>query len=275
MKEYGTTDRHGSIRSVLLTNDDGVSAEGLGTLVGAFLRLEGTEVWVVAPDRERSASGHSISIHHPVEVSERASASPRVHVYATSGTPADCVKLALSGLLPEKPALVVSGINRGPNLGRDVFYSGTVSAALEAALSGVDGIAVSITAYERVEYEFAAEFAVTLAERVLKTEDNAGRLGKRPRLLNVNVPAVRREDVAGIAITRLELKRPSDFFVKRQDPFGRFWYWMVRETCPDYAVSDTDVYAVSRNLISITPLRLDLTDSGVFAELADLTSGLM
>ena len=275
MREYGTTDRHGSIRSVLLTNDDGVSAEGLGTLVGAFLRLEGTEVWVVAPDRERSASGHSISIHHPVEVSERTSASPRVHVYATSGTPADCVKLALSGLLPEKPALVVSGINRGPNLGRDVFYSGTVSAALEAALSGVDGIAVSITAYERVEYEFAAEFAVTLAERVLKTEDNAGRLGKRPRLLNVNVPAVRREDVAGIAITRLELKRPSDFFVKRQDPFGRFWYWMVRETCPDDAVSDTDVYAVSRNLISITPLRLDLTDSGVFAELADLTSGFM
>lgn len=269
--------KSGEIRRVLVTNDDGVLAEGLWALAGAFLKRGGTEVWVVAPDRERSASGHSISIHHPIEVCERPSGTPRLHVYATSGTPADCVKLALSGLLPEKPAITVSGINRGPNLGQDVFYSGTVSAALEAALGGVDAIAVSVAAFEQVEYDFAAHFAVTVAERVLRGALNGEvrRPGGRPILLNINVPAVRPEDVAGVAITRLELTRPRDFFRKRQDPFGRCWYWMAGEAYQGDTVSDTDVSAVSRNLISITPLKLDLTDTEAFVELSEVTRDLL
>lgn len=274
MREDATMAKSGKIKRVLLTNDDGVLAEGLRTLAGAFLKREDTEVWVVAPDRERSASGHSVSIHHPIEVCERPSGSPRLHVYATSGTPADCVKLALSGLLPEKPAITVSGINRGPNLGHDVFYSGTVSAALEAALGGVDAIAVSVAAFERVEYGFAADFAVMIAEKILEAALNGQvrRAGGRPLLLNVNVPAVRREDVAGVAITRLELTKPRDFFHKRQDPFGRCWYWMAGEVYQGDAISDTDVSAVSRNLISITPLKLDLTDTEAFVELSEITS---
>lgn len=277
MKEDATMGKSGKLKQVLLTNDDGVLAEGLWALAGAFLKREDIEVWIVAPDRERSASGHSISIHHPIEVCERPSGSPRLHVYATSGTPADCVKLALSGLLPQKPAITVSGVNRGPNLGQDVFYSGTVSAALEAALAGVDAIAVSVCAFDRVDYGLAADFAVVITEKVLNGRLNGElRAGSgRPLLLNVNVPAVRREDVAGIAITRLELTRPRDFFRKRQDPFGRCWYWMAGEEYQGDTVSDTDVSAVSRNLISITPLKLDLTDTEAFAELSEMTSDLV
>ncbi len=277
MKEDATMGKSGKIKQVLLTNDDGVLAEGLWALAGAFLKREDMEVWIVAPDRERSASGHSISIHHPIEVCERPSGSPRLHVYATSGTPADCVKLALSGLLPEQPAITVSGVNRGPNLGQDVFYSGTVSAALEAALAGVDAIAVSVCAFERVDYNLAADFAIVVTEEILEGALN-GELRRgngRPLLLNVNVPAVRREDVAGIAITRLELTRPRDFFRKRQDPFGRCWYWMAGEVYQGDTVSDTDVSAVSRNLISITPLKLDLTDTEAFVELSEITSVLV
>lgn len=277
MREDATMGKSGEIQRVLLTNDDGVLSEGLWALAGAFLKREDTEVWIVAPDRERSASGHSISIHHPIEVCQRPSGSPRLHVYATSGTPADCVKLALSGLLPEKPAITVSGINRAPNLGQDVFYSGTVSAALEAALGGVAAIAVSVAAFEQVEYGFAADFAVMITEKVLQGALNGEvrRAGSHPLLLNVNVPAVRPEDIAGLAITRLELTKARDFFRKRQDPFGRCWYWMAGEVYQGDALSDTDVSAVSRNLISITPLKLDLTDTEAFVELSEVTRDLM
>lgn len=239
---------------VLLTNDDGVHADGLRELTRVLLNLTDWRAVVVAPDRERSASGHSISVHQPIEVKEHQSDNDRIRLYSTSGTPADCVKIALDGILGERPDLVISGINRGANLGTDVFYSGTVSAALEGALLGIPALALSVTAFENLDYETAAEFGILVARRML-SEDNW------PRLLNVNVPAVRREDIAGVAITRLGTLAYSEPVHKRVDPRGRTWYWLSGTALGPEAVDDTDVSAIKRNLISITPLKLDLTDN--------------
>lgn len=258
------------MKNVLLTNDDGFFAEGIRAMADALLRYDGVHVWVVAPDRERSASGHSISLHHPVEVSEKPGGPNRLHVYATSGTPADCVKLALSGLLPAVPCVVLSGINRGPNLGHDVFYSGTVSAAVEAALAGIDAVAVSVAAYEGIDYSFAAEFAATLVMNLIRERLQGKKSLRRPVLLNVNVPAVERKSIAGVAVTRLKLGSPRDSFRRRYDPAGRCWYWLQSLDHEEEGQSDTDVSAIARNLVSITPLKLDLTDTELLEEVSGI-----
>jgi len=246
----------------LLTNDDGVNADGLRALIDKVKELEGHTALVVAPDRERSACGHGISIHHPIEVKELPSDDPRVKVYSASGTPADCVKLAVAGLMDSPPDFVISGVNRGPNLGTDVFYSGTVSAAMEGALLGIRSMAVSVTAFENLDYRVAADFAVEQA--ILAAADPGW-----PLLVNVNVPAVSGDSVSGVAITRLGVQLYQDAFRKRTDPMGREWYWLSGTLVDVCEIDDTDACAIRRNVISVTPLLTDLTDYNGISALAE------
>ncbi|MGI6631485.1 MAG: 5'/3'-nucleotidase SurE [Bacillota bacterium] len=245
---------------LLITNDDGVNSAGLWALIERARSCSGVQVTVVAPDRERSATGHAISIHQPIEVCEIESEDGE-RVYSASGTPADCVKLAVEGLMNEPPDFLISGINRGPNLGTDVFYSGTVSAALEGALLGVKSMAVSLTAFENLDYTAAADFAIQQALA-------ASRDPSWPRLVNVNVPAIAREKLAGVAITRLGVQTYRDAFKRREDPRGGCWFWLSGTLVEKEEVDDTDTCAIKRNLISITPLLTDLTDKDGIASLA-------
>lgn len=239
---------------VLLTNDDGVHADGLLALREAFCQTGEWDVYVAAPDRERSASGHAITMHQPLRVDDlRTDGSPCKCIWAISGTPADCTKLAVAALLPSPPDVVVSGINRGPNLGTDVFYSGTVSAAVEAAMLGIPAIAVSLSAFENLDYSYAADFSVGLAELVA-----ANRLPD-DCLLNVNIPALEPDDITGVALTRLGNSRFRDFFEKRVDPRGKAYYWLTGELQTVDSHPDTDMGAIKSNLISVTPIHLDLT----------------
>ncbi|MGI6604230.1 MAG: 5'/3'-nucleotidase SurE [bacterium] len=236
---------------VLLTNDDGISAEGIQALVAEFSRHH--EIAVAAPDRERSASGHAITMDRPL----RARPVEQIGLaWAISGTPGDCVKLALSTLLPKRPDLIVSGVNRGPNMGIDVFYSGTVAAALEGLLNGVPAVAVSLASYAAdLDYAVAARVARSVAERLYQKS------ALSRTLLNVNVPYLPQEKIKGVRITRLASQHYQTAFEARQDPRGHTYYWLVGEPLPEVgAGEDTDIAAVANGFVSITPLGLDLTD---------------
>ena len=230
---------------VLLSNDDGVHAAGLRALAAAFA---GDEVWVVAPDREQSASSHSISLHRPLRVSE---VQPRW--YAVDGTPTDAVYMGLCLVLRSaRPDLVVSGINHGPNLGNDVHYSGTVAAAMEGALLGVNALAVSLAAPPPHDFAEAARFAVALARGV------AARPSAAPLLLNVNVPA---GPVRGYRFTRLGRRTYGNEVVEKTDPRGRKYYWIGGEggaRNEDIPGSDCNTVLLD-GLAAITPLQLDST----------------
>lgn len=236
----------------LLTNDDGIHSDGLHALCHAFAK-EGT-VYVAAPDREQSASGHAITLHRPLRVQETGMKECGVAgAWAVDGTPADGVKLAIDApLLPVRPDLVVSGINRGPNLGTDVIYSGTVSAAFEAVLSGIPALAVSLCEPSPEGYELAGEIAVKLASAWLASPL------PHDTLLNVNVPAVKPEDLVGIAVARLGRRRYDKVFERRVDPRGRVYFWMAGEPLED-AETGTDIDTVTRNMVAVTPLYFDLT----------------
>ncbi len=234
---------------ILATNDDGVYSPGLKTLANA-LKAVG-DVWVVAPDREQSAVSHSLTLHRPLLVEE-----VMEKVYAVNGTPTDCVNLAVHGLLPGRPDLVVSGINKGGNLGDDVTYSGTVSAAFEAAIMGLPAFAVSMVARQDFLFETAATFAARLAEQVIKEGL------KKDTLLNVNVPNITANEVKGVRITKQGRRIYSGSVLERIDPRGKKYYWIGGEIENWEADPDADHEAVRQGYISVTPLRLDLTDFG-------------
>ncbi len=238
---------------ILVVNDDGIYARGLSALVRGLKDLG--EIYVVAPDRERSATGHSITVHRPLRV-RKVSLSSDFGVAASwsvDGTPSDCVKLAVENLLPNPPEVVLSGINQGSNLGTDVLYSGTVSAAVEGLISGFPSVAVSLTSFTDRDFSTAAEFArklVTILEKGAFSQNF---------LLNVNVPPGDRHN--GVKITRLGNRRYINIFDKRTDPRGRVYYWMGGDLLEmEDNQEGTDVSAVKNNYISITPLHIDLTD---------------
>ena len=228
---------------LLLTNDDGIFARGVAALEEALAELG--EVYVVAPDREQNAVGHALTLHRPLRV-ERLS-DRRV---AVNGTPSDCVNLGILGLLPHVPHLVVSGINHGSNLGDDVTYSGTVSAAMEGTLLGVPSVAVSLVDPERGNFDEAARIARLIAARVLRE----GLPSKT--LLNVNVPS---GVVKGIRFTRLGHRVYKEKVAEEVDPRGRTYYW-IGAGPPVWEDRDaTDVAAIRDGYASVTPLHLDLT----------------
>jgi len=238
---------------VLLTNDDGIFAPGINALRARMEQEEGLEVWAVAPDRERSASGHAITMYRPlfpVRVNIPGAVAPCISV---TGTPADAAKLAIEALLPRRPDLVISGINRGANLGTDIFYSGTVAAALEGPILGVPAIAVSLDSMTADDYSVAADFTAGLARRVLAEGLPEG------TLLNVNVPARPRTEIKGVRVTRVGRRLYRDQWVRRVHPRGQEYYWMAGELAEVRNGRDSDVAAVEDGYISVTPIQLDLT----------------
>ncbi len=243
---------------ILVTNDDGVDDLGLLALKQALDDI--ADVSVLAPARNWSSSGHSKTMHKILRVDEvtLADGSPAL---ATSGAPSDCVVLALLGLVDQPVDMVVSGINQGGNLGYDVTYSGTVAAALEAAISGVPAIAVSLDSYTARDFDYAARFAARLAIRVAEE-------GLPPRtFLNLNIPAVPEEEIAGVLITREGLRIYHNRLIQRVDPKGRAYYWIGGDYPTGVVEEGTDLWALAHNYVSITPLQLDLTHHDAIPQL--------
>jgi len=245
---------------LLISNDDGIFALGVRALANGLAEA-GHEVTVVCPDRERSATGHGLTLHQPIRAEIVESVfHPAVKAWACSGTPADCVKLALWALLDAPPNFVLSGINHGSNLGTDVLYSGTVSAAMEGVIEGIPGIAFSLTSSSYADFQAAAVFARSIVAQ-LETHPFPELF-----LLNVNVPAVAADAIAGVTITRQGIRRYVDVFEKRIDPRGKTYYWLAGEVLEDIETETelaeqipTDVQAIRNNWITITPLQYNLT----------------
>lgn len=251
---------------ILISNDDGVMAEGIKALVTELSKEH--EVYVVAPDRERSAAGHSLTLHTPIRVEELDSRFGAKRIWVTSGTPGDCVKIGINAILAEdeRPDLVISGINHGPNLGSDILYSGTVSCAMEGAMMGYPSIAVSLASMssEPALFQNVAKF---MLEFVRKIENY-----KFPpkTILNVNVPGLMSEDLAGIAITKLGGKMFTDEYDKRVDPRGKVYYWMAGELIKHCDNDDSDLNALRWNKVSVTPITFEMTLESVRPELEEL-----
>jgi len=243
---------------ILVTNDDGIEAPGLFSLQKA-LREVG-QVTVFAPDHNWSAAGHTKTMHKPLRVNQTTLPDGTL-AYTSTGAPSDCVALVILGILNRQPDLVVSGINQGANVGHDITYSGTVAAAMEAVIFGIPAIAVSLDSYESQDFDYAARFAARLTKLVLEH-------GLPPNtFLNVNVPAVSEEKIAGIKITRLGKRVYRDTLVERQDPRGKTYYWIGGEPPSGVPEEGTDIWALANNYVSITPLHLDMTDHQMIEEL--------
>ncbi|MCX7751037.1 MAG: 5'/3'-nucleotidase SurE [Candidatus Bipolaricaulota bacterium] len=249
---------------ILVTNDDGYLSPGILALRRALEEVG--EPWVLAPDRNWSAASRTRVFHKPLRVSA-ARLPDGTEVHVTNGSPSDCVLLALLGLAPRRPDLVVAGINLGANVGHDVTYSGTVAAAMEGASAGIPALAVSLDLGPEEGQEGNPDFegAAALAARVARRALEERRLFTRT-LLNINVP---RGTPRGIRITRLGGKVWSDDLVQGQDPRGRSYYWFSGEmlTTPPAGEEDTDVWAVLSGYVSITPLHLDLTAYSLLSSL--------
>jgi len=237
--------------NILLTNDDGICADGLWALYRRFIKKH--KVVVVAPDRERSAVGHGISLNRPLRTA-RFKADGGCKGFAVSGTPVDCVKLGILELLDVKPDMVISGINAGANVGVNINYSGTVSAAKEAALYGIASIAASLSGRNQVHLEEAARFVEMLAEAIWKHGLPAG------TLLNVNFPDKPSKEISGVRINRHGTTFFSEYVEKRIDPRSRTYYWHGSYPMPSSDDLNIDETALSRNYISITPIKCDMTD---------------
>jgi 5'-nucleotidase len=253
--------------NLLISNDDGIFALGVRTLANT-LACAGHQVTVVCPDRERSATGHGLTLHHPIRA-ERIEGvfEEGIIAWSCSGTPSDCVKFALSAVLESRPDLVLAGINHGSNLGTDILYSGTVSAAMEGLLEGIPSIAISLASFTVPVFQPAANFVCRLIE-ILQAHPLP-----HATLLNVNVPPVESEAIAGVCLTRQGLRRYVEYFEQRQDPRGKNYYWLAGEEIqeieqPDHlhlsAEIPTDVQAIKKHYITLTPLQYNLTDVGAF-----------
>ncbi len=232
----------------LCTNDDGILAAGLDCLVRAAGQLG--EVTVVAPDREQSATSHSLTLHHPVRPVQRGERRWQV-----DGTPTDCVMLALEALMPERPDFVLSGINHGHNMGEDVLYSGTVSAAMEGVMLGVPGVAISFAGSDPEMMSTYRDTLVRLVRRITSAEDYP-----RDTLLNINLPRLPASEVKGVRVTRLGSRFFSDSLTRMKDPWGREIMWIGGGTITWTGGEDADHAAVAEGYISITPLHMDLTN---------------
>ncbi len=237
---------------ILLTNDDGVRAPGLLALVEAL--EPDAELTIIAPDRNWSASGHVKTMHKPLRVEETV-LDGKYAALKTNGAPSDAVALGLMGVAPKPVDLVIAGINSGCNLGQDVTYSGTVTAAMEGAIGSVPSMAVSLCVNGMLDPEYgpAADFAAYLARRVL-------RHGLPDRmLLNVNVPALAHSEIRGVRVTRMGLRVYHDELIRREDPYGRPYYWIGGQPPGGVADEGTDIEAVAKGYVSVTPIRLDFT----------------
>jgi len=237
--------------NILITNDDGIYAPGIIALKNALSQIG--NVFVVAPDTEKSAVGHAITLSDPLRVS-KIELNGTYFGFAVNGTPADCVKLGLHCLVEESVDIVVSGINLGPNTATNIIYSGTVSAAAEAVIMGVPALAISIASFNTPEFEYAAKLAKKLTQLIVQNGLPEG------TLLNVNVPAIKEKDIKGIVIARQGKGRFEEFFDKRVDPNNRTYYWLAGKRMNIDHDNDVDEVVIRQNKVSVTPIRYDLTD---------------
>ncbi|WP_320668415.1 5'/3'-nucleotidase SurE [Prochlorococcus sp. MIT 1307] len=254
--------------SILISNDDGVFAEGIRVLASAASQ-RGHKVTVVCPDQERSATGHGLTLQAPIRA-ERADElfEKNVTAWGCSGTPADCIKLALYELLSDKPDLVLSGINHGANLGTDIFCSGTVAAALEGTLEGIPSMAVSVTSFQWNNFQVAANLTMDIVENVLEKK------WPQSLLLNLNIPPIALEEMGPLRWTRLSIRHYEEQFMRRKDPRGNTYYWLAGEAVKDFKSAGdgpsewpSDVAQINRAAPSLTPIQPDLFWRG---ELSDL-----
>jgi 5'-nucleotidase len=241
-------------RDILVTNDDGIGAEGI-TALAAALREIG-RVIVVAPEQEQSASSHSITLDKPVRINEHSRDR-----YGVSGTPTDCVLLAVHGILGGKPDIIVSGINHGPNMGEDVNYSGTVAAAIEGSILGIPSIAVSIATWKPASFEASAKAARYLAEVMMD------RKRMKSCLWNVNIPPLPTSGIKGIKITKTGSRVYNDVVIRKKDPRGKDYFWIAGGEPGWSKEENTDFAAVNAGFISVTPMQLDFTDYKSIVEL--------
>ncbi len=239
---------------ILITNDDGIHAPGLRLLAESLAPLG--EVIVYAPDRQRSAVGHGVSLHQPLRITE---IKPGWHM--VDGTPADCLILAVRGLLGRRPNLIVSGINAGANLGDDVTYSGTVAGAFEGMLLGVPSFAISNISHYPKHFGAAGKAAKQIAEYILENGL------PKDVMLNVNLPDIPYNDLKGIAITCMGERNYQDEIVKRQDPRGGVYYWIGGAQPDHYETAGSDFEAIGKDMVSVTPLHRNLTAYDVLEEL--------
>jgi 5'-nucleotidase len=242
---------------ILVTNDDGIRAEGLRALAAGL--ADCGRVIVVAPEQEQSASSHAITLDKPLRTTEYG--DDRIGV---SGTPTDCVLLAVRGILERLPDLLVSGINQGPNMGEDVIYSGTVAAAIEGGILGIPSIAISLASWDPVPFEAAVEVSRRLVRELLEHRT------AETNLWNVNVPPVPKPELKGVRITKLGSRVYNDVIVRKKDPRGKDYFWIGGGDPGWDSGRDTDFAAVTEGYISVTPLRLDLTDYQAIVDLKRL-----
>jgi len=248
---------------ILVSNDDGINSEGLHLLAKALEELA-CEIFIVAPDRDQSAASHSLSLHRPLRAKKINDTT-----YVVDGTPTDCINLAINGLLKDKkPDLVVSGINMAANLGDDITYSGTVSAAMEATLLKVPSIAVSIDGTMNYKFETATHYSKILAKYVLESglqEDT---------LLNINIPNLDLKDIKGMKVTKQGKRLYDAPIIRKIDPRGKVYYWIGGNELGFVDIKDSDIIAVNDGYVSVTPIKLDLTDHGYLEKLYSDIKGL-
>jgi 5'-nucleotidase len=239
--------------TILVTNDDGIHSQGIRILAETLKGLG--RVYVVAPDKECSAMAHSLSLHRPLRVEK-----VEEDYFAVDGTPADCVNLAMCCLLPKRPKLIASGINKGGNLGEDITYSGTVSAAFEGAFYGIPSFAISLVSKDDFKFQTAASFGLRVARFIVKNGL------PKDTFLNINVPNLDEDGVKSYKITRQGRRVYGDAVVEEVDPGGQKYYW-IRGHRGFASMEGTDFEAVSSHHVSITPLHLDLTDYSSFEDM--------
>lgn len=247
---------------ILITNDDGIHSAGIKTLI-KVLATE-NEVIVIAPDRERSATGHSLTLHKPLRVSEINLEIPNTRAWHTTGTPTDCIKLALCTMLVgEHIDLVITGINHGPNMGSDIIYSGTVNAAMEGAMYNIPSIGLSLTDgdYDKEDFETPSLFLLQFIKELprLNLPSNT--------LLNINFPPDGDHSLENIKFTKLGKRNYCDCYEKRIDPRGKIYYWLAGEPVVEGESEDSDVMAIQQGHISITPIHFNMTDFGLLERL--------
>lgn len=238
---------------ILVTNDDGIHAPGILALVEAVKDL--SEVVVVAPDKPQSGMGHAITIGYPLRLGKVDIFGADIESYHCSGTPVDCVKLAVDKVLHRKPDICLSGVNHGANHSINVIYSGTMSAALEASIEGIPSLGFSLLDY-RVEADFdgAKKYARMLVQAILKKSFD------KHLCLNVNVPALPPELIKGVKICRQAYAKYEEDFEERKDPTGKKYYWLTGEFVNFDEKTDTDVWALANNYVSVVPVQFDLTN---------------
>ena len=240
---------------ILVSNDDGIDSKGIYALVQALKEIG--DVTVVAPITEQSAVGHAITMQIPLRVIE-VHKKGEFFGYAVNGTPADCVKIGIRNIMEEPPDIVVSGINHGSNTAINIIYSGTVSAAREAAIMDVPSIAISVTSHEVNDFSFAGKIAQKI------TKETVGKDLPKGTLLNVNVPDVPESEIAGIILTKQGKSKWDDVYEQRIDPYGRNYYWLTGNLLEVDKELEIDQVAIRKNYVSVTPIHFDLTDYDTF-----------